>query len=71
MFLWIISKIKHRQCSVIQIIIIATMNIIEFFYAPDLLLFGRANIIVALFLILIIFINEFVITESNYKTNEA
>jgi hypothetical protein len=59
MFIWIISKIQSRLCALTQIIVIAIMNIIEFIFVPHLLLFGRANIIVAAIFILIIFYNEF------------
>lgn len=61
MFVWIVSRIKSRWCAVVQIIIIATMNTIEFILAPDLLLFGKINSLVALFLIGVIFFNEFVL----------
>jgi hypothetical protein len=67
MFVWIISGIKSHLCAITQILIIATMNIIEFILAPDLLLFGRVNIILATALIIAIFINEFVLTKSRYK----
>jgi len=65
---WIISKINPRVCVLTQIIIIATMNIIEFILAPDLLLFGHINAIVAAGFILVIFINEFVLKISKIKS---
>jgi hypothetical protein len=40
--------------------IVATMNIIEFILAPDLLLFGRMNIVFASIFIALIYVNEFV-----------
>jgi hypothetical protein len=61
MVVWILSKIKGRFCALFQIVIIATMNIIEFFFVPDLLLFGRLNIAVACVFMLIIYVNEFVL----------
>jgi uncharacterized membrane protein YphA (DoxX/SURF4 family) len=61
MFVWIVSGIKSRWCAVTQMLIIATMNTIEFFLAPDLLLYGKINSIVALFFISVIFVNEFFI----------
>ena len=61
MFVWILSKIRPRLIAVVQIIIIAFMNIIEFNYVPDLLLFGRTNFLIALFFIFFIFLNEFII----------
>ncbi|CAN5884108.1 hypothetical protein BH11BAC7_BH11BAC7_06930 [soil metagenome] len=57
---WIISRIKPRFCALAQIFIIAAMNTIEFFLAPDLLLFGKFNSLVALFFIAVIFYNEFI-----------
>ncbi len=63
MAVWILTKIKPRLCAIAQIIIIAAMNIIEFVMAPDLLLFGRLNIVVATFLIMLILLNEFIIRE--------
>jgi hypothetical protein len=43
-------------------VIVGTMNVIEFFLAPDLLLFGRMNIVFAFGFIVIIYINEFILT---------
>lgn len=56
---WILSGIKSRWCALTQIILVATMNIIEFVVAPDLLLFGRINIIVAALFILLIYWNQY------------
>ncbi len=64
MFIWIISRIKPRFCAIAQISIITTMNLIEFFLTPDLLLFGRFNSIIALFFITVIFYNEFVLNKN-------
>ena len=66
-FVWIISRIKPRLCALTQIIVIAAMNILEFLLVPDILLFGKLNIVLAAVLIVVIFINEFLISKSNYK----
>ncbi|HTA83792.1 MAG TPA: DoxX-like family protein [Bacteroidia bacterium] len=63
MFIWVISRIQSRWCAITQIIIVVAMNITEFILVPDILLFGRANIIVALFFISIVFFNEFILTN--------
>jgi hypothetical protein len=42
-----------------QVIVVGVMNGIEFFMAPDLLLFGRGNIILALVFMTIVYFNEF------------
>lgn len=66
MAVWIISGIKARFCTLSQLLIIASMNIIEFLLAPDLLLFGRGNILVATLLILVIAGNEFLRKDYRY-----
>jgi hypothetical protein len=63
MAIWILTRIQSRLCAITQIVIVAIMNILEFILVPDLLLFGRINIIIATFFILIIFINEFSILK--------
>ena len=61
MAVWIISGVKPRLNVIMQIVVIATMNTIEFFLTPDLLLWGRVNAIFALLLISIIYFNGFVL----------
>lgn len=61
MFFWVISRKYTKLCAVIQIVTVITMNIIEFFLTPDLLLFGRFNIVIALIFVFIIYLNEFII----------
>lgn len=63
MAIWILSRIKSSLNAATQIIIIAAMNILEFLLAPDLLLFGRANIVIALMFIAIIYYNEFALNK--------
>lgn len=59
MAFWVLSGIRSRLAALLQIKLIATMNVIEAIAAPDLLLFGRANAFVALLFILVIYFNEF------------
>ena len=59
MAIWMLSKIKHRFCAITQAVIIAAMNTIEFIMAPDLLLFGRVNALVAVLFIAVILLNEY------------
>ena len=59
MTVWILSGILTKFNAVTQIIIIAAMNVLEFYLAPDLLLWGRWNIVVAALFIAVIYINEF------------
>jgi len=44
---WILSQWKWRWSASAQIAAVFTMNVIEFILAPDLLLFGRWNALVA------------------------
>jgi DoxX-like family len=55
MAVWIIWGIWPRLNKWVQIVVIATMNLIEFFLASDLLLWGRANIIFAFAFIVLIY----------------
>ena len=59
MAIWILSGVAGRINALTQIIIIAAMNILEFFLARDLLLWGRANAVFAFMLILLIIYKEF------------
>ena len=59
MSLWIISRISTRLNTIVQISIIALMNILEFFLVPHLLLWGKINILFALLFIIFIYWNEF------------
>jgi hypothetical protein len=59
MAVWIVSGIKSRLNAMVQILIVATMNTIEFFLAPDLLLWGKFNALFAFLLIVAIYVNEF------------
>ncbi|RZL51101.1 MAG: hypothetical protein EOP00_01075 [Pedobacter sp.] len=59
MAIWIVTGIKSRFNTIVQIVIIALMNMLEFWLVPDLLLFGRFNILFAFIFISIIYINEF------------
>jgi hypothetical protein len=61
MFVWVFSGVAARLCAVVQIILVAVMNVIEFFQAPDLLLFGRMNAVIALLFIGVIYCNEFLL----------
>lgn len=59
MSLWVLSKIKPKLNAAMQIIIIAIMNILEYILVPQLLLWGRFNIIFALLLIIAIYVETF------------
>ncbi|HWA06520.1 MAG TPA: DoxX-like family protein [Ignavibacteria bacterium] len=61
MFVWVISGKFSRLAAIMQIVIVITMNILEFVLVPDLLLFGRMNIIIALVFVSVVYVNEFIV----------
>ncbi|MEP0214264.1 MAG: DoxX-like family protein [Cellulophaga sp.] len=62
---WIVSGYKSRVNAILQMLIIGLMNIIEFTLVPDLLLWGKYNIVFAFLLICVIFYNEFYLKKAN------
>lgn len=63
MAIWILSGYKSKLNAITQITVIASMNMLEFFLTPDLLLWGKLNALFALSLILVIYVNEFCINK--------
>lgn len=66
MAIWILSGYKRKLNATFQMVIIATMNIIEFFKVPDLLLWGRFNSIFAVLLIMAIYFWAFQLKERTH-----
>ena len=67
MAVWILSKFKTKLNAIAQIIIIASMNILEFLLVPDLLLWGTFNSLFAFLFILVIYFNEFNFNQKNIE----
>jgi uncharacterized membrane protein YphA (DoxX/SURF4 family) len=67
MAIWILSGYKTKLNAIVQIIVVAIMNSLEFVLAPDLLLWGRLNALFAFFFILIIYFNEFYLRKRQLK----
>src|SRR5678816_252513 len=59
MAIWILTGIKSRLCAAMQIALILIMNGIEFFLAPDLLLWGRLNLLFAFLFMIVVGYIEF------------
>ncbi len=65
--IWVLTKFKSKLNAIVQMVVVATMNIIEFIAAPDLLLWGRLNIVFAFLFIGLVYYNEFVLNKNpNY-----
>jgi hypothetical protein len=59
MAVWIVTGILPRLNASTQITVIAVMNVLEFILVPDLLLWGRLNLLFAFLFILFIWYNEY------------
>ncbi|OUR99389.1 hypothetical protein A9Q86_12525 [Flavobacteriales bacterium 33_180_T64] len=59
MAIWIVSGYKSKLNAALQIIIIALMNILEYIHVPDLLLWGKSNILFAILFICIVYYTNF------------
>ena len=70
MAIWVLTKSKSKLKALAQMTVVATMNIIEFIAVPDLLLWGRLNILFAFMFIGLVYYNEFVLNkkECNLRT---
>ena len=63
MAIWILSKMKTRLNAIAQIVIVATMNTLEFILVPDMLLWGRFNALFAFLFIVVVYFNEFYLNK--------
>ena len=57
--LWILCGLKRQQSAIFQIIAVTGMNILEFILVPDLLLWGKFNLIFALLFTMVVYFNGF------------
>ena len=72
MVVWVLSRIKSRISAGFQMTIVGAMNILEFILVPDLLLFGRMNILFASLFIVLIYVNEFILgRQDTLHSNQA
>ncbi len=67
MTIWILSRIKPKLNAFLQMAIVGLMNIIEFTLVPDLLLWGRFNIVIASAFISLIYFNEFILSGNSAR----
>ncbi len=65
MAFWILSRIKSKINAIVQIVIVISMNIIEFVVVPDLLLWGKLNLLFALIFSAIIYYNAYYLKSKN------
>ncbi len=58
---WVLSGFRPKTNAIVQIAVVAGMNILEFVLVPDLLLWGRLNALFALLFIGFVYYHAFVI----------
>lgn len=63
MAIWVLSRFQSRLNAITQMLVVASMNILEFILVPDLLLWGKMNSLFALGFIGIVWYNEFVLSK--------
>ncbi len=63
MAIWILSGFKSRINALTQIVVVGTMNILEFILASDLLLWGKLNALFAFLFVLVVYFNEFYLNK--------
>ena len=63
MAIWILSGYKTRLNALAQILVVATMNTLEFILVPDLLVWGKFNALFAFLFIVVVYFNEFYINR--------
>ena len=64
MGIWILLRFKSKLNAVVQITVVAVMNLLEFILTPDLLLWGEFNSVFALIFICIVYWNEFILNKT-------
>jgi hypothetical protein len=65
MAIWIWTQWKSKLNAFLQMSVVATMNILEFVLAPDLLLWGRFNSLFAFLFILLVYYHTFVLGKKH------
>lgn len=65
MAIWVFTGVKSKLNTWLQILAIATMNLLEFILVPDLLLWGKLNILFAFLFILFLCYTEFYLHQQN------
>ena len=64
MAIWVSLRYKTAFNAMTQMVVVGSMNILEFILVPNLLLWGRLNLLFAMFFIALVFYNEFVLNKN-------
>jgi len=60
MSIWIASRLFPRLAAIFQMFLVLSMNIIETLFVPELLLWGRWNLVFAILFVGLIYVEAFV-----------
>ncbi|MNV94376.1 hypothetical protein D3C71_1891650 [compost metagenome] len=63
MAIWILTGFRSRLNAIVQMVVVAAMNLLEFMLVPDLLLWGKMNAVFAFLFILVVYFNEFYLNK--------
>ena len=67
MAFWVLSNKYSKLNAIAQIVIISSMNILEFMLVPELLLWGKLNALFAFILIIVIYYNQFHFNKTHHE----
>ena len=56
---WVVSGIRLRLNAITQIVLVVSMNLLEFYRTPELLLWGRLNLVFALLFVGLVYYRAF------------
>ena len=62
MAVWVISRFKIKTNAITQILIVLTMNTIEFTHAQELLMWGKLNFVFAVLFCVMVYYNAFLLS---------
>jgi DoxX-like family len=65
--IWMLSYYRTGINAIVQIVIVAAMNLIEFIFVPDLLLWGKFNSLFALLFIVVVYFNAFHFNKKQHR----
>lgn len=71
-FCLVLTAYRPKLIAILQIVLVASMNTIEFIMVPDILLWGKLNALFALLFILVVYYSAFHLEPrtSNSPSNE-
>jgi len=64
MAVWVLSQLYSRLNVILQIVLVITMNIIEYTLVPELLLWGEVNIVFAILFIGLVYYSEYSFSQA-------